>query len=81
MSTSRGKWWLSALIVCCLTPAAFAEWGPDRGCDPHPREGCHHQQFQQVPEGGSTAIYLLGAGFTCFAAMFLRSRVAKPTQS
>jgi hypothetical protein len=80
--SNRSKWWLSALIVCCLTPAAFADWSRDIGCGAHPREGCqHHLQFQQVPEGGSTAIYLLGAGLTCFAAVFLRSRVAKPTQS
>ncbi len=33
-----------------------------------------------VPEGGSAAVYLLGVGLTCFGAMFLRSRIAKPTQ-
>ena len=84
MSNKNGKWWLAVVIVCCLSPAAFADWGnghdvfraPERGCDPHSRERC-----QQVPEGGSAAIYLLGAGLTCFGAMFLRSKVAKPTQS
>jgi len=33
---------------------------------------------QQVPEA---ATYLLGAGLTCFGAMFLRFRAAKPTRS
>ncbi len=33
-----------------------------------------------MPEGGSTAIYLFGAGLTCFGAMFLRSKLAKSTQ-
>jgi hypothetical protein len=39
------------------------------------------QAPQQVPEGGSAAIYLIGAGLTCFGAMFLRSRAANPAQS
>jgi hypothetical protein len=71
------KLWLAIIAVCCLVPAASADWGRghDHGCDPHSRRNC-----QQVPEGGSTAIYLLGAGLTCFGAMFLRSKVAKPEQ-
>jgi len=78
MSTSKGKWWLALVVICSLAPAAFASHGRDRdrGCDPHRDRHC-----QQVPEGGSTAIYLLGAGLTCFGAMFIRSRMAKPGQS
>jgi len=69
-STSKrnGKWWLTVVALCCVAPAAFAD----------------HAQLskpKRLPEGGSTAIYLLGAGLTCFGAMFLRSRIAKPTQS
>ncbi len=75
MKNRYGKWWL-AVVLCCVAPAAFAGGRGRGGCDPHSRKGC-----QQVPEGGSTAVYLLGAGLTCFGAMFLRSRVAKPTQS
>jgi hypothetical protein len=86
-NNNNAKWWLSAVVaVCCLTPMAFAESGPahssirypERACDPHLRNGCHQAQVQAVPEGGSTAIYLLGAGLICFGAMFLRSRVAEP---
>jgi hypothetical protein len=74
----NSKWWLAAILVGCLAPAAFAgRGGHDHGCDPHDR----YKQCQQVPEGGSTAIYLLGAGLTCFGAMFLRSRSPKPVQS
>ena len=78
MGNSKGKWWLAIVVICCLAPAAFADhdYDKDRRCEPHQRRNC-----QQVPEGGSTAIYLLGAGLTCFGAMFLRSRVVKPTQS
>ena len=78
MNNRQKKWWVSAVLVCCLAPAAFAikERGGDRGCDPHRDRNCQ----QQVPEGGSTAVYLLGAGLTCFGAMFVRSRIAKPAQ-
>ncbi len=74
MGNKSGKWLLAVVAVCCLAPAAFAHH--DRGCDPYSRKDC-----RQVPEGGSTAIYLLGAGLTCFGAMLVRSRVAKRTQS
>ena len=75
MNNRNGKWWL-AVALCCLAPMAFADRGRNQLCDPHSRKAC-----QQAPEGGSAAIYLLGAGLTCFGAMFLRSRIAKPTQS
>jgi hypothetical protein len=68
MNNKNGKWWLAAVVICCLAPAAFA----------HPES--RKKPKQQVPEGGSTAIYLLGAGLTCFGAMFLRSKLAKPEQ-
>ena len=73
MSNKNRKWWLAVVALCCLAPAAFAH---DRGCNSYSRRDC-----RQVPEGGSTAIYLLGAGLTCIGAMFLRHKVAKPTQS
>jgi len=78
------KWWLAVVALCCLSTAAFAErnkdrgWPPSHGCDPRLQKNC---QKVQAPEGGSAAIYLLGAGLTCFGAMFLRSRLTKPAQS
>ena len=82
MANSRGKWWLAAVVLCCLAPATFANegrcdrhdwnWDKDKHCAP---------KTSAMPEGGSTAIYLLGAGLTCFGAMFLRSKLAKPTKS
>jgi hypothetical protein len=71
MNNKKGRWLLAAVAVCCLAPTAFAK--KDKVC---PTSRC-----SQVPEGGSTGVYLLGAGLTCFGAMFLRSRLAKPTQS
>ena len=75
MCNSKGKWLLAVVALCCLAPAAFAK--PDAKPDTAPcAVGC-----VPVPEGGSTAIYLLGAGLTCFGAMFLQSRLRKPKQS
>ena len=74
MNNKYGKFLLAVVALCCLAPAAFAD--RDHGDRHSRREDC-----QPVPEGGSTAIYLLGAGLTCVGAMFLRSKVAKPAQS
>jgi hypothetical protein len=93
MFNRQGKWWLATVVLtCCLAPATFAARGrafsgpnqsdahndPSRGCNPYSRDRkCAHVQ---VPEGGTAAIYLLGAGLTCFGAMFLRSKALKPAQ-
>ena len=85
MNGRNRKWWLAIVAVCCLAPAAFANgWGHN----PPPPQcwfgKCGNSQpkpTQSMPEGGSTAIYLFGAGLTCFGAMFLRSKLAKSTQS
>jgi hypothetical protein len=69
-NNSKGKWLPAFVVVCCLSSAAFAKSGK---CEP--RKNC-----VQVPDGGSAAVYLLGAGLTCVGAMFVRSRLAKPAQ-
>jgi len=79
MNKKTGKWLLAVVAMCCLTPAMFAHDSGHRGHKPPPCE--HNCGPTAVPEGGSTAVYLLGAGLTCFGAMFLRSRIAKPAQS
>jgi hypothetical protein len=76
MMNVRWKWWLGAALLLCLVPSSFAG-EPDH----HKGTPVRNVRSCQVPEGGSAAIYLLGAGLTCFGAMFLRSKVAKPTQS
>ena len=77
MNNRNTKWLLAVVALCCLAPAAFADRDYDHGRDSRWRKECRWQ----VPEGGSTAIYLLGAGVTCVGAMFLRSRIAKSAQS
>jgi len=66
MNNRNGKWWLAVVAICCLAPSAFAHTA---------------NPPVAVPEGGSTAVYLLGAGLTCVGAMFLRSKLAKPVRS
>ena len=78
MNKNKGKWWLAIVVVCCLAPGAFAKPKPVQPCD-HDRDDPKSCR-QSVPEGGSAAVYLLGAGLTCVGAMFLRSRV-KSAQS
>jgi hypothetical protein len=73
---SNRKLALAALFLMCLVPASFAAKPKDRGCDPKRDRRC-----QQVPEGGSAAIYLLGAGITCLGAMVIRSRSLQTNQS
>lgn len=75
MSNGKSKWWLALIAICCLAPAAFAD-----ECSPHDKDQNKHCP-QQVPEGGSAAVYMLGAGLTCFGAMYLRSKVARTMQS
>jgi hypothetical protein len=68
MMNKSKKWLLTLAAIACLAPAGVA--------------ATQHKPLPvKAPEGGNTAIYLLGAGLTCFGAMFLRSKLAKPTQS
>jgi hypothetical protein len=66
------KWWLALLALLCLVPGAYAG-----EADRAPRRG-NERNYQQVPEGGSAAVYLLGAGIACLGAMFIRFRASKP---
>jgi hypothetical protein len=69
VSNSKAKWWLAAVVVCCLAPVSLA----DHGLHPDPGK----KQPQVMPEGGSASIYLLGAGLTCLGAILWRSRIAR----
>jgi hypothetical protein len=72
MKRPNRNWLLGVVALCCLAPAAFAA----PAC-PAANPNCN----SVMPEGGSTATYLLAVGVTCCGALFLRSRLAKPTQS
>jgi hypothetical protein len=64
MKNVHRKWWLAVVAVLCLAPVASAK----------------HKHKTSVPEGGSAAVYLLGAGITCLGAMVVRSRFPRPKQ-
>jgi hypothetical protein len=68
----NSKLWLAAVVLLCLAPSSFAGNPKDRGCDDRRGRKC-----QQVPEGGSALIYVLGAGIACVGAVISRSRTAK----
>ncbi len=67
MKNRNGKWLLTLVAIGCLAPAGVAS--------------TTKPAVVRVPQGGSGVIYLLGAGLACFGAMFLRSKLAKPSQS
>ena len=58
------KWRLVLAFICLMPVALSAKQDRERGCDHNPRGG----KCQQVPEGGSPAIYVLGAAVTCLGA-------------
>jgi hypothetical protein len=64
MKNVHRKRWLALVAVLCLVTPAVGK----------------HKPTKQVPEGGSAAVYLLGAGITCLGAMVVRSRFAKPKE-
>ena len=74
MSNVARKYWLAVTLLVCLVPSSFARPTDDK-CKP--RDKCR----QSVPEGGTAAIYLLGAGLACFGAMYIRARSSKPSLS
>ena len=79
MKSMNRKWWL-ALALLCLTPiTTFAVRDAEK-----PKNYKHNQRQEKpvaVPEGGSSLVYVLGAGVVCLSAMLVRSRVAKPKES
>jgi len=77
MGRPSAKWWLAVAALLLLTPALSAtrQHEKEKGCG---ARDDRDKKCRQVPEGGSTAAYLLGAGVTCIGAMVLRSRLGKP---
>jgi hypothetical protein len=77
------KWWLALVALLYLAPATFAL---PNGVNPKhfdPRQNWSRQGVpeQSVPEGGSSLVYLVGAGAICLGAMLFRSRAADSSVS
>lgn len=72
MKLVRSNRWLLLGAVVLLTPMLLS-------AKPKPKKGCGDDSFhgdrncQQVPEGGTSAGYLLALGATCLGAMLIRS--------
>lgn len=77
MSNRSSKLLLLAGLLFLTPLFSLAEPRADhhqKGCDGRDQRSSN---CAQVPEGGSTSIYLLGAGLTCMGAIFVRSRLSK----
>lgn len=76
MSRRSAKWLLAMAALLLLTPvmSASRQSAKEKGCTALNRD----QKCRQVPEGGSMAAYLVGAGVTCLGATVVRSRLIKP---
>ena len=79
MQIRKKKSWLALVALLCLVPATFAlqDEAKPKKCDPKHSRNCP----TQVPEGGSSLVYVLGAGVACLGAMLVRSRIAKSKAS
>jgi len=74
VTRGKGRWWLGVLALLCLTPVLSTAQRADKN------KGCTARDYykcQQVPEGGSGMVYLLGTGIACLGALLVRSRVVK----
>jgi hypothetical protein len=81
MNNINGKWLLTLVALFCLSPLSLAggprddDHGGGGNCGNHGRG--NNKDCRQVPEGGSSLIYLLGAGITCAGAILIHSREKK----
>jgi hypothetical protein len=80
MSNVARKYWLAVALLVCSVPSSLAL---QKSSEEPRHDTCKpgHKCKQQVPEGGTAALYLLGAGLACFGAMYIRARSSKPSPS
>ena len=77
MKNMNRKWWLALALLSLAPISAFAGQEEWKLKDHHQRAKDHFR----IPEGGSSLVYVLGAGVTCLGAMLVRSRRAKAKRS
>lgn len=75
---SRPQRWLAIAALVLLTPiiSVAKPSNNGKGCGFHDQKRC-----RQVPDGGSTASYLLAVGGMCLGAMLVRSQITKTDRS
>ena len=77
MKSMYRKWWLALPLLCLAPITTFAGQEQSKLRDHH-----NYQKARvPVPEGGSSLVYVLGAGVACLGAMLVRLRSAKPKES
>jgi hypothetical protein len=83
----KRKWWLAFALICLVPATMSADRGRGQGCNDWWNwwnQNCYQPQpqpkSQAMPEGGSSAGYLIGAGAICLSAMLVRRRLAKASQ-
>jgi hypothetical protein len=69
--------WCLALVLLCLAATTACPTQDEATLKNNQRS----KENLKVPEGGSSLVYVLGAGVTCLGAMLVRSRSAKPKKS
>ena len=77
MKSKNRKWWLAGVALLCLASTGCPVEDTQKSTS-HDKRPVKHAT---VPEGGSSLVYVLGAGVTCLGAMLVRSRAAKPKES
>jgi len=67
------RWLVIGTLVLLSSVASFAKpsSGKNKGC------GARDKHCSSVPDGGSSAAYLLIAGSACLGAMVVRTRISK----
>jgi hypothetical protein len=77
MKSKNRRWWLVVVALLCLASTGCPVEDAEKGTS----QGKRSEKHATVPEGGSSLVYVLGAGVMCLGAMLVRSRAAKPKES
>jgi hypothetical protein len=76
MKSMNRKWWLSLALLCLASTTAC----PVENAEKHTGHDKQPVKHATVPEGGSSLVYVLGAGVACLSAMLVRYRSVKPKE-
>jgi hypothetical protein len=77
MIAKEPKKWLLLGALVLLIPVFSVAQPLNKEKDKDKDKGCRNEKCRQVPDGGSTANYLLAVGATCLGAVLVRSRFDK----
>jgi|ERR1022692_2116433 hypothetical protein len=75
------KWWFALVLLCLAATTACPPQDTEKSNSSHLQSKKNQNQHLTVPEGGSSLVYVLGAGVTCLGAILVRARSVKPKKS